>query len=153
MFKSPHQRALLPAGAGKPCRRGAVLVEVVLALALFVAAAAVISGALSASMDSVERLRLNAHAANLAVTVLSELQMGTLAAEGVGPQEFDLPFEDWTWEVLQAPVDDGTTEESRLTHIEVIIRHKASPLVHRLNQVLRLSPHKSTQSSATAGGT
>lgn len=151
MFKGLDQRAFAVAGGG--CRRGAILVEVVLALALFVAAAAVISGALSASMDSVERLRLNAHAADLAVTVLSELQMGTRSAEGTGPQDFDLPFEDWTWEVLQAPVDNGATEETRLTHVEVIIRHKTSSLVYRLNQVLRLNPPKSTQPSAGVGGT
>jgi hypothetical protein len=168
MFNSPLHKASVPVRArwpalpierknvratGRACRAGAVLVEVVLALALFVAAAAVISGGMSASMDSVERLRLNAHASDLAVTVVSELQMGTLAADGTGPQEFDLPFEDWTWEVLQAPVDDGAAEETRLTHVEVIIRHRASSLVHRLNCVLRLSPPKNSQSSGTAGGT
>ena len=130
-------------------RRGAVLVEVVLALALFVAAAAVISGGLSASMDSIERLRLNAHAADLAVSVLSEMQMGTLAMEGNAAQPFDPPFEDWTWEVQLAPVDDGAGEETRLTRVEAIIRHLQPPLVYRLTQVMRLD----TVNRAKTGGT
>jgi type II secretory pathway pseudopilin PulG len=126
-----------------------VLVEVVLALALFVAAAAVISGGLSASMDSIERLRLNAHAADLAVSVLSEMQMGILAAEGNAAQQFDVPFEDWTWEVQLASVDDGAGEETRLTRVEAIIRHQQPPLVYRLSQVMRLD----TADRAKAGGT
>ena len=52
-------------------RHAAVLLEVVLALVLFVAAAAVIASAINASLESVERQKLNLHAANLAVTVLS----------------------------------------------------------------------------------
>jgi len=130
-------------------RRGAVLVEVVLALALFVAAAAVISSGMSASMESIERLRLNAHAADLAVTVLSEIQMGTLAMEGNLAQPFDPPFEDWTWEVQLAPVDDGAGEQTSLTRVEAIVRHLQPPLVYRLSQVLRLD----TVSRATGGGT
>jgi hypothetical protein len=135
---------------GAPRRSGAVLVEVVLALALFVAAAAVISGALSASLDTVERLRSNAHATDLAVTVLSQLQMGTLAAEGNSPQPFDPPFDTWTWEALYTPVDDVGDEEGRLTRVEVIIRHQNPEVVCRLHQVLRLEP---TKRGTTAGGT
>ena len=144
----------IPDWSGTACfrdlrhRRGAVLVEVVLALALFVAAAAVISGGLSASMDSIERLRLNAHAADLAVSVLSEMQMGTLAMEGNAAQPFDVPFEDWTWEVQLAPVDDGAGEETRLTRVEAIIRHQQPPLVYRLSQVMRLD----TANPARGGG-
>ena len=49
-----------------------MLLEVVLALVLFVGAATVLTSGLSSSLDSVERLRLNAHAADYAVSVLSE---------------------------------------------------------------------------------
>src|SRR5204863_6368831 len=75
-----------------------VLLEVVLALVLFATAAAIIGAGLSTSIQSVERLRLNAHAANLAVSVLSELQMGTKGFGKRGPQQFEAPFEGWTWE-------------------------------------------------------
>ena len=44
-------------------RDAAVLLEVVLALVLIAAAAAVIGAGLSASIDRVDRLKLNAHAA------------------------------------------------------------------------------------------
>src|SRR6188474_1162503 len=57
-------------------RAGSVLLEVVLAIVLFAAAAAVVGMALKASIDGAQRLRLSTHAGNLAVTVISELQMG-----------------------------------------------------------------------------
>src|SRR5258708_5437317 len=77
---------------------GAVLLEVILALALFVAAAAILSSGLSSSLDAVERLRFNTHAADFAVTVLSELQLGTKTLSTMGPQAFNKPDDDWSWE-------------------------------------------------------
>jgi len=123
-------------GPARP--RGAVLLEVVLALVLFVGAAAVITGGINASLNGVERLRLNTHAANLAISVLAELQMGARTTELTGPEPFDLPFENWTWELVPTPVEDELGEESRLTSVEVIIRHLTEPVVYRLTQVLRL---------------
>jgi type II secretory pathway pseudopilin PulG len=134
-----------------------VLLEVVLALALFVAAAAVIGSGLNASLSSVERLRLRAHALDLAVTVMSELQLGARAVETPGTaQAFDPPFDDWTWEVQLTPLDDEVGQQSSLTCAEVVIRHKAPPLVQRLSQVLPVDSVKrgrlgTTPSSATGG--
>ena len=114
------------------------MLEVVLALTLFVAAAAVISGGIHASLRSVERLRLNTHAVNLAVTVLSELQLGIRSLESPGPEPFAEPFEDWTWELQSAPVESEIGEAASLTKVEVIIRHKDEAIVHRLTQFVRL---------------
>ena len=127
------------ARARRPARRqrGAVLLEVILALVLFVAAAAVIASGLNASLNGVERLRLNAHAVDLAVTVLSELQMGARAVEmGGTAQAFDPPFEQWTWEVQLSPMENESGEQSSLARAEVVIRHRDPPLVYRLAQVL-----------------
>jgi hypothetical protein len=115
-----------------------VLLETILALTLFVAAAAVIAGAISSSMSGVERLRLEAHAADLAVTVLSELQIGLRSVANTGPQAFDPPYEDWSWEVLSETVASENGEATGLTQVEVAIRHGNPPVVRRLGQVLRL---------------
>src|SRR5262245_47136392 len=53
--------------------RGAVLLEVVLALALFAAAATIIGAGIHSAIDAVERQKLNAHALDLAVSVISEI--------------------------------------------------------------------------------
>src|SRR5437867_870969 len=117
---------------------GVVLLEVVLALVLFATAAMIIGAGLSSSIESVERLRLNAHAANLAVSVLSEMQMGTKDFGKNGPQKFEAPFEGWTWEAL-AVADEQSAKETGLTRkVEVVIRHQESGIVHRLCQIIRL---------------
>ena len=80
------------------CRGGSVLLEVVLALALFVGAATVISTGLNASVQAVYRLRQSTHAANLAISVLSELQMHIRPVAAAGPEPFAAP--DWRDECL-----------------------------------------------------
>ncbi len=154
-LRSAPRAAPRPAG---PRQRGAVLLEVVLALALFVAAAAVIGSGLNAALNSVERLRLNAHAADLAVTVMSELQLGMRAVDTAGTEQpFEAPFEDWTWEVQLTPMDDEVGQASNLTRAEVVIRHKAPPLVHRLGQVFPADSVKRGRlgagTTAATGGT
>ncbi len=129
----------------KDARRGAVLLEVVLALVLFVGAAAVITGGLNTSVNSVERLRLNTHAANLATSVLAELQLGARTTELLGPEPFEPPFENWTWELQITPLEEdlgesiATSQSQSYTcsRVEVIIRHKNESVVYRLTQVLR----------------
>ena len=123
--------------AAKRCD-GTVLLEVILALVLFAAAAAVIGAGLSASIDRVERLKLNAHAADLAVSVLSELQMGSKLISEDGPESFEAPFEGWTWEAQAEVTDQKVRDTGRTKKIEVIIRHDDPEVVHRLCQVIRL---------------
>lgn len=128
-----------------------MLLEVVLALVLFVAAAAVIGGAIHASINSVDRLRLNTHALNLAVTVLSELQMGIRSVQTPGPEAFREPFENWTWELQSEAVQSEIGEASSLTKVEVIIRHKQEPVVHRLSQIVRLGVVGRGKEESSAG--
>ena len=118
---------------------GVVLLEVILALVLFAAAAAVIGAGLRASIDRVEYLKLNAHAADLAVSVLSELQMGSKVISREGPEAFDAPFEGWTWQAqAEVTTDEKVRDTGRTKKVEVIIRHDDPPVVHRLCQVIRL---------------
>ncbi|MBI5387635.1 MAG: hypothetical protein HZA90_23495 [Verrucomicrobia bacterium] len=129
-----------PAGVAPAARSregGAVLLEVILALVLFVAAAAVITVGMNASLDSVERQRLNAHAMDLAVSVMSEIQMGLRSTAVLGPEDFEEPFDGWSWELQVTPVETDLGETSVLTTVEVIIRHTESGLTHRLAQLVR----------------
>jgi len=115
---------------------GAVLLEVVLALVLFVGAAAVISSAFNASLLSLERLRLNTRASNFAATILAELQIGIRPLESAGPETFAIPYEGWSWEVVAGPADEQFASASQLKRVEVIVRHAGSGLVHRLAQLV-----------------
>ena len=111
----------------------------VLALALFVAASTVITSALSASVDETERLRLSAHASDLAATILSEMQMGLQAVQSSGPNVFDPPFAEWTWEAVVEAATDATEAaggSGALQRVEVIVRHQSQPIVCRLTQFL-----------------
>jgi hypothetical protein len=140
------------ATAGRSARAtGAVLLEVVLALVLFVAAAAILSSGLSSSLDGIERLRLEAHAADLAVSVLSELQMGIRTLALSGPQPFETPREGWTWELVSTPVQAELEDTNAFKKIEVIIRHDEPALVYRLSQVLQLDAVQTNRSDRLPG--
>ena len=128
--------------------RGAVLLEVILALVLFAAAAAIIGAGFHSAISGVERQKLNAHAVNLAVSVLSEIQMGLRTVESVGPESFVSPFDHWTWALALSSAEDEAGEVSGLTRVEVIVRHDDPPLVHRLTQLLKLEKKLSTTTAA-----
>jgi hypothetical protein len=115
-----------------PREGGAVLLEVILALVLFVAAAAVIGSALSSSADSIERLRLGVHADNLAASVVAELEMGNRSAAVPGPAPFEAPFTNWTWQIVP-PAGDLPGAP-----FEIIVRHESGSPVRRLAQVIQL---------------
>lgn len=114
-------------------QRGAALMEVLLALALFAAAAAVVTTALSASMDSLERQRLGLHALDLASSTLAEMQLGIRPIAPESPQAVPPPYQDWTREVILTPLEaDG--DVPALVQVEVVIRHQSTPIVQRLAQ-------------------
>jgi hypothetical protein len=115
-----------------PREGGAVLLEVILALVLFVAAAAVVGSALSSSADSIERLRLGVHADNLAASVVAELEMGSRSAAVPGPAPFEPPFTNWTWQIVP-PAGDLPGAP-----FEIIVRHESGNPVRRLAQVIQL---------------
>lgn len=136
-LQCPNRSDRVPGQRSKA--QGAALLEVIIALALFVATAAVMTSALSSSLDSLDRQRLNTHAANLAASVLAELQLGIRSAGGSGPQMLEAPYQDWTWEAAIAPAETETGEGGGLSRVEVVIRHKEKPVVRRLAQVLSLA--------------
>ena len=119
-------------------RRGAALLEVLIALALFVAAAAVVTGALNSSLESLERQKLGTHAVDLATSVMAEIQLGIRVPGGEGRRPFDAPFQDWTWEASLLPVENAISATAGSTRVEVVVRHKTAPVVQRLAQVIRI---------------
>jgi len=134
-------------------RAGSVLLEVVLAIVLFAAAAAVVGMALKASIDGAQRLRLSTHAGNLAVTVISELQMGLRSLADTGPEAFGPPFEGWVWEVEALPWGQGQAESTpaasaaTLMRVEVTVRYEPEGFVHRLAQVIDVAAVRSENSA------
>lgn len=125
-------------------RRGAALLEVLIALALFVAAAAVVTGALNSSLESLERQKLGTHAVNLASSVMAEIQLGIRVPGGEGRRPFDAPFQDWTWEASLLPVENATGTTTGSMRVEVVVRHKTAPVVQRLAQVIRIGRSAAT---------
>jgi hypothetical protein len=139
-------------GSGAAARtcRGAALMEVLLALALFVAAAAVVTSALSASMDSLDRQRMGVHALDLATSTLAEMQMGVRPVTAESPQALAAPFQDWTREVLVSPLEAEGGEVPALVRVEVVVRHATAPIVQRLAQAFPPSGSGSLLSSPSS---
>jgi type II secretory pathway pseudopilin PulG len=120
-------------------QQGSVLLEVILAVVLFAGAAVVVGIGLKAAMDGSERLRLNAHAGNLTVSVISELQMGIRSLADTGPEAFGPPFEGWVWEIAATPWTPQTeSTANHLTQVEVIVRYEPAEFVHRFAQVMQI---------------
>lgn len=116
--------------------KGTALLEVILALALFVVAAAIVTSGMSASTENLDRQRRHTHAANLAATVLAEIQLGIRTTSEAGEQPFAAPFEQWTSELIVTPTETESGEASGLLRVEVVIRHQESALVRRLAQII-----------------
>jgi type II secretory pathway pseudopilin PulG len=134
--------------------RGAILLEVVLALALFVAAAAVLTTALNSSLDSVQKQRRNLHASNLALSLLAELQMGARSPLSREAFALEAPFENWTAEIIATPAETEIGETNTLTRVEVVVRDRDSSMTYRVGQLLNLGRvdqvKPSTQLDSTA---
>ena len=109
---------------------GAVLLEVVLALVLFVAAAAIVTQALNNSVNSVERMRLRAEAADLSVTLLSEIELGLRPRLPAPAVPAPPPHTNWTWEIV--PDTEPAVGQTVPARVEVVVRHLDPPFVHRL---------------------
>jgi type II secretory pathway pseudopilin PulG len=115
----------------------AVLLEVILALALFAATAAIVTTGINSSVNSVERLRLTTHAGNLAATIISEIKLGDRSSAMTEAEPFEEPFTNWTYQV-SAGTGSGTTFESAesFQQVEVVIRNVARPFEFRFGEIL-----------------
>ncbi len=116
---------------------GAVLLEVILAMSIFFAAAAVIVSGMTACVRSARSLKTEARAANLAVTLLSEIQMGLVPADDDGPNEYDddEDMQGWTWQIVTSDIQE-TVDIGSLKQVEIIITSPDGKYVYRLVQLM-----------------
>ena len=134
---------------------GAVLLEVVVALSLFFAAAVVALVGLHGSVMASRNLRLETRAANLAVTLLSEIQMGQVEVADAGPEEYDSEDDedlaDWSWEIITEDVEEqvDTGQETPLKRVQIVITYLARGFVYRL---VHLMPADGGRAPADEGG-
>jgi len=106
-----------------------VLLEVVLAMMLFFGGALVILAGLNSSLSGIQRVQIEARAADLAVTLLSEVQMGMVQLVSDGPSSYEDPaLADWTWEISVEPFEEQQLdlELPEFQRVEVTIRNESS---------------------------
>tara|TARA_Y100000588_G_scaffold101737_1_gene110579 strand:- start:3674 stop:4087 length:414 start_codon:yes stop_codon:yes gene_type:complete len=118
-------------------KTGAVLFEVVLALVLFSFAAVIIANSFSSSLLSVDRMRADLDATNLAISTLSEIELGIKAKETTPTTEFEAPFEKWTWQVEMTEPSEDLDMSGGLTLVEVIIRNEELNRETRIARMMR----------------
>ena len=118
---------------------GAILFEVVLALALFVFAAAVISGGFSTALMSVDRMRAELDASNLAISTLTEIELNLKPMVTSPPAQFEPPLEKWTWEVEVTEPSEDLDMGGGLTLVEVIVRNEEKEKETRFARMIRAS--------------
>ena len=138
----PHGQTKQRPGHGtrKGTRTGVILLEVLIALTLFVIGAGVIGTAMRSSLDAMRSSAGSMQAANLAQSILTKLEVGLLPVAPAGatpiqqlealPQDADAG---WTFEVA---VDGVSTDYPTLKRVTVTVRSDAQvqPI-----QVCRLS--------------
>ena len=108
---------------------GMVLLEVVLATALFSMTALVVLAGMQSCFRSVGRMRVEAQAADLAITKTTEVHVGLLPPEDDGPNEYeeDETLIDWTWEIITEELEiDLETDAPPMIRVQVIVTHTPS---------------------------
>lgn len=108
---------------------GVILLEVVLALTLFVAMAATVGAAVNQCSAAAGRLRIRTRGADMAVTLFSKIQMGLIEPVETEPTQYENEnLVDWTWEIQTEEVDMATTVQ----HVKIIVTHEPTGLSHSL---------------------
>jgi Tfp pilus assembly protein PilV len=125
-----------PASSLQPVFRGIALLEVVLALSIFVGMAIAVLGGLSVCIRSAGDLRLQAQATDLAVSVVSEIEMGVTPAADAGPTAFDKPYDAWTWQTTLASGPTTGVDGADLTQVEVVVYNADSSYTYRLYEMV-----------------
>lgn len=118
-------------------RGGTILLEVVLAMAMFSMTAAVIFSGMSASMRASQRGQLAALASDLAVTKLSEIMLGEVELVDAGPEAYEGDdLAGWTWQVTVQPMELPGIVTQEEVQVNIAIRHTGPDFVYRLVRLL-----------------
>lgn len=136
----------------RPPRRvgGSVLLEVIFSIALFASAGAAVLAGFNSCFQAMREMRLEAKAADLAVSKLAEIQMGAVAIVDDGPTEYADPDAQWTWQIVTADVDpSAVTGAKPETRVTIIITYVPESLAFSLTHLV---PRDWTGVSASATG-
>lgn len=115
--------------------RGMVLLEIVLAIALFAASATVLLGALSSATRTLERVRDDAIAADLLITTQSMLRMGLIDIADAGPEAFEGGPDGWTWQII-ADSADGPLDAPPMVQVRIVIAKQSTGVRRQLAQLM-----------------
>ena len=110
-----------------------VLLEVVLSAALFAMTATGVLVGLHSCFSSLVKMRLECQAADLAVSKVSEVNIGLVPPEDDGPNEYedDESLADWTWEIITEDVElDVELEGPQLLRVQVVLTNVPSGYVY-----------------------
>lgn len=118
-------------------QRAAILLEVVLSMAIFVTMASVILTGVRGSVLATHRLGLEARARDLAVTAMSEVQIGQLPLQDDGPNSYeDESLAEWTWQVVVSE-PEIIGQRLALKRVEIVIANTKTDYTYRLVQLVR----------------
>ncbi|MEX2216768.1 MAG: hypothetical protein WD768_21820 [Phycisphaeraceae bacterium] len=122
-------------------RRGAILLEVVIALALFAMGSTFVMSVLHSAIRGANTAKLDAQASDLLVTVISEVHMGVIEKVDAGPSPFDAPeLEGWTWQVSFTGMEDRL-DMPQLKRMVVSVRNEQQEGQHEMTQLIFDSPY------------
>jgi hypothetical protein len=130
-------------GPGHRRRKAVILLEVVLAMMLFFGGALVILAGLSSSLTGIQRVQIEAQATDLAVTLLSEVQMGVVQLVSDGPTGYEDPaLAKWTWQIAVEPYEEQQLELElpEFQRVEVTIRHEPTGYANSLTILMTDEP-------------
>lgn len=116
------------------------LLEVLLALALFTAATGTIVGVLISASRSVQRMETTAVCEDLAVTTLSEVRMGLIEPMDAGPELFEEPFGEYSWELTTAEGSLDVISAAAGTAVTVTVTHEPTGAIYTLSHMLADAP-------------
>ncbi len=132
-IRNRRQSAIPSAGRA----RGAVLLEIILAMTLFAGMVGVVLGAFDASLGAVRRCRLEAKAGDLAATVAAYVESGELPPSDAGPRSFaEPPFEmilgeEWTWQIVTEDVP-ATLPGMNVRLVRILVVNEPEGVWHTL---------------------
>ena len=82
-------------------------------------------------------MRNDLDAANLAISTLSEIELGIKPLETSPPTEFEEPFEKWTWQIEATKPNEDLDIGGGLTLIEVIVVNEELGRETRIARMIR----------------
>ena len=138
-------------GRGLCSSRGAILLEVIFSLTLFAAMAAVVIGGLNSCIQTANDLRIKAQAVDMAVTLLSEIQMGLVPPTNDGPTDYPPPDDEWCWQITTATMDPVPQAPAQ-TQVTITVTNKAEAYSYSLVYVVMGAAGGSGEGVGAAGG-